>query len=140
MKLFKDFFIPKYSGFTLIEIMVSIFILSLGIVAVLMLFPSSFNIVSFSKSSTVASRLAEEKIEEIISLPYDSINIGEESELSFFDEFERTVKVYYVDPVADFKEVFLDSGMKKIDIEVFWQSKMGIGRRSIKITTLLSNR
>lgn len=60
-------------GFTLVEIVVDIAIIGLVAVAVLSAYSASFKTIELAKSKIAAVALANEKMEEIRNMPYDSL-------------------------------------------------------------------
>ena len=130
-------------GFTLIELAVAIFILAVAITAVLGIFPLGLQIVKFSETATVATHLANAKIEEVISTPYKEIPLGTTTEPALpapFQGYARETRVSYVDPSLNFQESGGDTGIKKIEITVSWKSSLKISNKNIKITTLISEK
>jgi len=133
-------------GFTLIELIISIFILALGITAVFAIFPLGIQIVGFSKMATTATYLGGAKIEEIISKPYNEIFSESRQTLdSPFSDYSGETEVSCVDP--DLQEVACNydltndpNPIKKIEVTVFWRSSLGIVERSIKLLTLISKK
>ncbi len=135
--------ISQIEGFTLIELIIAIFILSVGISAVLIMFPLGIQTVKSSEMVTTAAQLGQEKIEEISSKQYEEISIGTTTEASLpspFNTYKREVKTNYVDPILNLQETSTDEGIKKIEVTVFWKSPLGITEKNIKITTLISKR
>lgn len=125
-------------GFTLVEAMVAVFILTVGISAILVIFPSGLRIVRSSKMATVATHLAQEKIEEIISQPYADISSEAEQTLSSpFNAYSRETEVVCFDPngglVPNCPD---DTGIKEIKVIVSW----GITDKKIELTTLIKQR
>jgi len=137
---------PKFqisNGFTLIEVLVAIFILSIGVLSVFGIFPLGIQIVGSSKMASVAVYLGEAKIEETIFIPYEQISIGTTTELALpspFSSYGRETKVSYVDPVLDLEEVANDTEVKKIEVTVSWKSPVGLTEKSIELVTLISKR
>ncbi len=130
-------------AFTLIELMVAIFVLSIGILTVLAIFPLGIQVIKSSEMVTIGIQLSQEKIEEIISTPYEAISLGESSEMALsppFDSYWRETRVSYVNPALDFQEVDTDKGIKKIEVTVFWKSPFKVIEKSIKLVTLISKR
>ncbi len=133
-------------GFTLIELIVAIFILALGITAVFAIFPLGIQIVRFSKMTTTATHLGGAKIEEIISKPYNEIFSESKQALNPpFDAYSRETEVSCVDP--DLQEVVCDydltndpNPIKKIEVTVSWRSSLKITERSVEILTLISKK
>lgn len=52
-------------GFTLVEILISLFILGVGIVGILTLFPLAWQSLSYSRRLNAVSQLAQKKLEEL---------------------------------------------------------------------------
>jgi prepilin-type N-terminal cleavage/methylation domain-containing protein len=131
------------NGFTLIEIMVAIFILTLGVLAVLAMFPYGLRIMNASNMSTKAVELAQGKIEEVISISYQSINISDTIENSLpspFEAFKRETIITYVDPSSGLSQTDSDKGVKKIRVIVFWKSGLVLSQKNIEVSTLISQR
>lgn len=133
-------------GFTLVEAAIAIFIITIGIVGVLQMFPLSIQTETLAKMTTIASQLGQEKIEEIISTSYDDIATGTiaEAEVSGFTAFKRVTKVSCVNPSLE--EVACNysdddpNPVKKITITMYWKSPLGVTEKSLKIATLISKR
>ncbi len=134
-------------GFTLIEVLISIFILTTGIIAVLQAFPLGTKILGSSKRTTIASQLGQAKIEELISQSYEEISFGliETKHVldSPFNSYQREIEVVCVDPDSDFSEVINcnpDPGMKKIEVTIFWKTFFGLSEKSNQIISLITKK
>ena len=128
-------------GFTLIEALIAIFILTIGISAVLCMFPLSLQIGNFSQMTSTAAQLAQAKAEEIISKSYTDIFVGTttESQLDFpFESFSRETVVTYVDSSLQYSVA--DTGLKKVEITVSFPSPLKIFKKSVDIITLIAER
>ena len=133
--------IKSEKGFTIIEAMVSVFILTLGITAVLCLFPLSLQARKFSEMKTVATQLAQAEMEEVISLSYDNILIGTATESPLdppFGAYSRQMIVDYVD--SDLVISAVDTGLKKIEVLVSWNSSLSISDKNVRIISLIATR
>jgi len=134
----------KNKGFTLIELLVAIFILVIGIVAVLQAFPFGANIQRQAQMATVALQLNQEKMEEIISCQYNEILVGTVEESYGFDpdflSFKRITEVEYFDPNNPEVPPAEDSGIKKIEVTVFWRAPLGTTEKEVKLATLIAKR
>jgi type IV pilus assembly protein PilV len=128
-------------GFTIIEILIAIFILVVGILGVLSAFPLGTKFVTFSRMSSVAIQLAQEKMEEIISQSYDNISSSTEDygKISGFEAYKRVTEVNYYDP-ENSTITTTNTGIKKIKITVFWHSPLWVSERSINLITLFTRR
>ncbi len=149
MFLNKKTILVSKQGFTLIEVLISIFILTIGIIAVLQAFPLGTKILGSSKMTTIASQLGQAKIEELISQSYVEIFFGtiEVKHVldSPFSSYQRETKIVCVDPDPDldFPEVIdcdPDPGMKKIEVTVFWKTFFGFSEKSNQIISLITKK
>jgi len=132
-----------YGGFTLIESLVAIFILSVGILAVLTIFPLGIKIINSSKMAATGIQLGQEKIEEIISLSYEAISMEENIEAELpppFSYYRRETRITYIDPLLNLQETDTDKGAKKVKVTVSWQPSLTINRKSIELTTIISKK
>lgn len=116
-------------GFTIIEILVSMIILTIGVLAVVILFPSGFRLSAVSKEMTVATNLAQEKMEEKFALTYENLTVGTEAKQRVssdpnnpFYPYQRETKVFYVNP-SNLSLSQTDSGLKEIEVTVFFQER-----------------
>ena len=125
-------------GFTLVEVLVAVFILAVGISAVLVIFPSGLRVARSSKMATVAVYLAQEKIEEIISQPYAGISSEAKQTLSSpFSAYSRKTEITCFDPNGELvPNCPDDTGIKEIKVTVSW----GIAGKEIELTTLIGRR
>ena len=135
---------PK--GISLIEVMISIVVLSVGILGLLQAFPHGTSIEKDIELTTIGHHLAQSKIEEIISLNYAEVLTGliednvqvDASPISNFYDFKRSTYVTLVDENIQTSET--DIGMKKVLVTIFWPSTFKGSDRSTSITTLISKR
>jgi len=132
----------KTEGFTLIELLVAAFILTVAISGVLSSFPLGAKIGNSAQLSSVASQLAQAKIEEIISKSYDEIATGTETEaygvISDFPRYKRVTEVSCYDPNGSVLSPNCpDVGIKKINVVLYWKFSLGVAERSFNIATLV---
>lgn len=128
-------------GFTLIEIMVAILILTTGFIVALQIFSVSFSIEKFNQLRTQAALLAQEKVESLYSQSYINIAVGNVVEPQLeepFELFSRDTTVTYVD--ANLDDSVVDAGLKKIEVVVSWQAAFKIREKSITVVRLVSER
>lgn len=136
----------RQRGFTIIEAMIAIAVLTMGILVLVKIFPLALKISRSAEQSTIAMNLAQSKAEELFFLDYDSINIGiieTKSRLSDdpddpFYQYQRQTIVEYVD--SDLQSSVSDTGMKKITIAVFWRHPLLLGEKSVGLETLISHK
>jgi len=133
-------------GISLIEVLISISVLSIGILGLLQAFPHGTSIERDIELTTIGHHLAQSKIEELISLNYSEILTGliednvrvDLDPNSIFYNFKRSTYVTLVDENIQTTET--DIGMKKVLVTIYWPSNFGGADRSTSITTLLSSR
>ena len=131
-------------GFTLVEVLIAVFVLSVGIVAVLQAFPLGTQIQKSSQMATIASQLAQAKMEEIISQSYSSILIGTSQEAYGFNtsflSHRRETEITYFDPDNPGLPPAQDLGIKKVEITVFWHSPLGASEKEVKIANFIAKK
>ncbi len=99
--------IRNNNGFTLIEILIALFILVVGLLGVISVATTVINGNAFGKEITTATTLAQDKMEELKGTDYTSITSGgPETQQSIYT---RTWTVTSDSPVA---------GMKTIEVTV----------------------
>lgn len=130
-----------HNGFTLLEVMIAILILTIGIVIVLQIFPLGFSVEKGSQMKSQAVLLAQEKIEVINSKAYQDIVVATTSEDSLaspFERFSRQTEISYVD--ADLQPSLADTGLKKIEVTVSWKSSLPLGGKTVTLITLVAEK
>jgi type IV pilus assembly protein PilV len=68
------------AGFSLIEVLISLSVFTIGILAVASLVISSINENALARRVTEATALAEDRLESMLALPYENIETGESIE------------------------------------------------------------
>ena len=133
----------KRNGFSLAELLVALFILTVGIIGVVIAFPLGTRVGKSSEMETVASELAQEKMEEILSQSYSEISVGtiepEQPLTSPFENYSRETEVNYYDPAVS-ATTTQDLDIKMVRVKVSWQIALGILNKNIEIFTLISKR
>ena len=89
-------------GFTLIEVLIAVFVLTVGFVALLEAFPLGAHVQKSAQMTSVAVQLSQSKMEEIVASSYQEITAGTTTEDYGFDAnfqaFKRKTEVSYFDP------------------------------------------
>ncbi|MGC9031570.1 MAG: type IV pilus modification PilV family protein [Minisyncoccia bacterium] len=127
-------------GFTILEALIAISVLTLGIVFVIYIFPVALNLEENNKIKTQSIFLASEKMEELFSKSYKDVSIGTttESSLDFpFEKFSRQTRITFID--KNFSEISQDKGLKKIEITVFYNTPFKM-RKITEIKSLITDR
>ncbi len=133
-------------GFSLIEIIISVFVLSVGILGLVAAFPRGSKIQKQVESQAIANNIAQEKMEELLSLMYEEIPLGiiEDSArissdpLDGFYKFKRTTQISLID--QNMLTSQSDIGLKKITIKVEWGSVFDGPDSNATISTIISKR
>ncbi len=151
-------------GFTLTEIMISVVVISVAILAIVEGFKSINTAVQFSKDRAIASNLAQEKMQILKQMlyyrvipstsisyltdftppiPYDTMYFPPESIL---EAGVRYTRYTYVVPVVEVGGSIMelpadspDTGMKKITVTVVWLTK-GVRKGKVQISSIYANR
>ncbi|MGC8867513.1 MAG: carboxypeptidase regulatory-like domain-containing protein [Elusimicrobiales bacterium] len=151
-------------AFTLTELMISVVVISVAIIAIVEGFKSISTAIQFSKDRAIASNLAQEKMQIIKQtlyykvipstsvsyltdftppIPYDTMYFPPESILEAGVRYTRYVYVVPVVEVGgDIIELPADSpdtGMKKITVTVIWTTK-GTKKAKVQLSSIYSNR
>lgn len=134
------------NGMTLIEIMVAISILSFIFIALIYSFPYGLSINKAAESATIASYLAQEKIEQLHSLGYDGISTGvieakhrlSDDPNSYLYDFQRETDIRYMN--SNLQVESADQGMKRIIVTVYYFDSMAKSEKSLNISTLISEK
>ncbi|MBW2568665.1 MAG: type IV pilus modification protein PilV [Deltaproteobacteria bacterium] len=103
------------TGFTLIEVLAAMVILSVGLLGMAALITGIVNSNKLSNRISVATVLAQDKMEEIRGVGYDNASDGTEdyNTMSDYSLYKRVADVASDSPA---------SGMKKITVTVYWDS------------------
>lgn len=136
--------IPKLffhqNGISLIETLIALTILIIGVLAIVQLFPLGLKASQQAKNITLATNLAQAKIEEIISEEYDQVSIGNAYEPSLgndFSNYSRLTIVQYVD--QNLNQIIEDQGLKKVEVQVGLTDQFSGNTVTTTLTTLIAN-
>ena len=95
----------REGGFSLLEVLLAILLLSTGLVFLLQAVNTGLLTSSYSEDEVIAAYLAQEKSEEILNTTFASISSSTEPSVPGFTKFGRTVNVKNNTPVASSKQV-----------------------------------
>jgi type IV pilus assembly protein PilV len=117
--------IENNKGFTLIEVLVAMVILSVGLLGTAALITGIISGNKVSNRATTATTLAQDKMEDIKRLGYSNTVSETRASLSSpYNNYEREVTVVDDSPAAK---------MKTVTVEVYWESS-----KSVSLKTILS--
>jgi type IV pilus assembly protein PilV len=123
-------------GFTLIEVLIAIVILSVGLLGMAALTIGIINGTAFSKNLSTATTLAQDKMEELCEQDYSGVAAETKGPLSTFPNYNREVVVdttTYPDIVGPPAQ---QVGMKIVTVTVSWTDRNG--EHSVPLKTILS--
>ena len=129
------------TGFTTIELLVAIFVLVVGIIGVLNVFPLGIQVAKSSQVTAVAIQLAQGKMEDIASKSYDDIAGESKQQLgSPFNAYSSEVDVSCFDPNAGILPDCPDTGIKQVKVIISWELALGIGSKKVEASTFVARK
>jgi prepilin-type N-terminal cleavage/methylation domain-containing protein len=105
----------KKEGFTLIEVLITILVLTVVLVAVLSTFIYGFNILARMKQTVIATQCAQEKLEHVRNLTFDEVLVIE----STFTH-EHFSLLEDGTGVISLEDTSLGDDIKKLTVSVLW--------------------
>jgi prepilin-type N-terminal cleavage/methylation domain-containing protein len=128
-------------GFSLVEVLVSVFIVTVALLAIIKIFPFGMQINKASENLTVANGLAQSKIEQLTSMAYDDLNVGTIEPRTHVPDsnsiYERQSVINYLN--SNLQTTTTDQGLKKITVTIYWPSAIqGAESKTFTLTTIIS--
>lgn len=97
----------RRDGFTLLEVMITVIVLTFGIIAVMWAFNTGFFASGVNESELIAINLTQEKMEEIRNSSYANVLPVTKAAVSGFPAFEREVVI--TTPQDNLKQVTVNT-------------------------------
>ncbi|MFA6428308.1 MAG: prepilin-type N-terminal cleavage/methylation domain-containing protein [Candidatus Buchananbacteria bacterium] len=138
---------PTRPGFTLIEVAISIFLVSAIATTILSMFPFILRIGKNSEMNSLATALAQGKIEELSTGDYDSLTTGtlenhvrvSTNPESFFYNYWRTTTINYLD--TNLITSASDQGLKKVAVTIYWKIAISLPiEKSLTIQSIIAKK
>lgn len=131
-------------GFSLLEIVVAISIFATVFFGLLNIYPVGLSITGSAENKTVASFLAQAKVEQLRDQGYNNLEAGvveEKEELTSDGDdyrygYERESRVVNVD--KELEETEEETGLKKIITTVYYPNSVTKKEESFRLITLIS--
>src|SRR5262244_1298111 len=122
-----DFLISCKEGFTLIEVMITMVVLSIGLVALAGIQISAIKGNAFSRRMTTAVSVAEQTIEQIKNTPYDNVQSQSTTQVTAANmNFNSQVNVTNTTPTNG----------KRVEVTVSWSDS---GKsHDVRLSTIIS--
>lgn len=128
------------------ETIVALFILIIAFVGLIQAFPFSQVIIKTAENSSKAAYLAQDELEQLLSLDYDNVPIGtieikqrlSTNQTNYLYYFQRQTTAEYVD--GNLQTSVNDTGMKKISVTIYYTNSIAKTEKSYNISTLISRR
>lgn len=116
-------------SFTLVEIILAVFILEIGLLGVSGFYAYSLNIAKIARNETTAANLAQGLLDEELAISFDNLAVGAGTKTDYsvdpaspFANFQKQVDVAYIDAslTPSYTQIPTNENMKKITVTVFW--------------------
>lgn len=127
MRILK-FYLFSRRAFTLLEITISLLVLTIGLVGILALFPIGFKAVAEACNYTKATIIAQTVMEDVKKARYEGASSYNNSYESPYSKFGYTVTVSGVGGLA----------LKKIDVEVSWPVG-AVNQKNVSLSTYIAD-
>lgn len=116
----------KKKAFTLVEILIAIFVLEIGLLGIASFYAYSFKISKIARNETTAANLASGLLDDELTIVYDNLPVGAGTKVRYstdqanpFYEWYKKIDIAYID--SNLAESVSDTNMKKITVTVYWQ-------------------
>ncbi|MFA6918593.1 MAG: type II secretion system protein [Patescibacteria group bacterium] len=142
------FKIKNQKGISLIEAIVCISLVTLIIITIVKLFPIALKLGSDASRVTIATNLAQAKIEECFYNDYDNLPVSAtpletkhrlaSDPANPFYAYQRATTVEYVDSNLNHSDA--ETEIKKVNTTVYWQSPILNGEKKVELKILISKK
>ena len=115
-------------AFTLVEILLAVFILEIGLLGIASFYTYSFRVTKIARNQTIASNLASGLLDDESAIAYDNLQVlaGSREKYSAiegdpFYNWDKKIDISYIDSNLVESYSGPDTNMKKILVTIFWQ-------------------
>ncbi len=117
----------RRKAFTLVEILLAVFILEIGLLGVAGFYAKSLNISKTARNETTASNLASGLLDEQLENNYSNLSVGEGTKTRYssdsndpFYNWHQKTDIAYIDSNLSASYSEPDTNMKKVTITIYW--------------------
>jgi len=128
-------------AFTLIEILLAVFVLEIGLLGIASFYTYSFKITKTARNETIAANLASGLLDEVLENSYPNMVVGEGNKTAYeatpnspFANFQKKIDIAYIDSNLSASYLPPDTNMKKITVTIYWTQDSG--ERSFQIASI----
>lgn len=126
--------LQRHEGFTLLEVLIAIVILSLGLLGLSAMTISTIRGLTFSEKMTTATNLAQEKMEDIKNTAYAGVSqtsypMEDYGAIAEFTQFKREVEIRENEVLANTKTAI---------VSVSWKRLKGGQPHQVTVQTIIS--
>jgi len=117
------------NAFTLLELLLAVFILEIGLLGIAGFYTYSFQITKSARNQTIAANLAQGLLEEQLSKSYDAPDLISVSKTAYsitpdpFSNFQKQIDISCVDDSLTTINCDANAHMKKIVVAVYWMQE-----------------
>ncbi len=119
----------RNSGFTLIELMIAIAIITLGIFGVMSLILTVMKGNTLSERVTIATTIAQDKMEDFKRMDYDSVVDDSDTNTDYDVDFYWEADVEDDTPATD---------TKTITVDVYWDPAASSSAHNVEIKSIIA--
>jgi prepilin-type N-terminal cleavage/methylation domain-containing protein len=106
-------------GLTLPEVLVAMVVLSLGLLALTKMQITAIQVNAASGRLTQGTAIAQDKVEQLMALPYDDANLDDQTPVGEFTPYTETRLGYTITWQVDQDTA---TGVKTINLQVTWSN------------------
>jgi Tfp pilus assembly protein PilV len=133
-------------GISLLEAAITIAVIMLGILVLSKVFPVAFQAGKSSEQATIATNLAQSKLEEMFYLDYDNISTGTiEAKQRLAADSSNPFYHYQRETIIDHVDINMNTsqtatGLKRITVNTYYNSPLTSAERTIQLILLISEK
>ncbi|KKQ90292.1 MAG: hypothetical protein UT15_C0016G0004 [Berkelbacteria bacterium GW2011_GWA1_39_10] len=115
-------------AFTLIEILLAVFVLEIGLLGIVTFYSYAIQVTKIARNETTAANLASGILDNELSAAYDNLTVGAGTKIKYstdttspFYAWDKKIDVAYINSSLTESYNPPDTNMKKIVVTIYWQ-------------------